>query len=77
LISRGQISPPPLLLQGNRRRLVLEDTLLKDVEPALQAKVNPFDIGFGKHIMRRTEDEKRVKMGRSKFVSSVQGSFGT
>jgi hypothetical protein len=39
-------------------------------------EVNMFDIGFGKHLMRRTEDEKRVRVGRASVVSSVQGSFG-
>jgi hypothetical protein len=76
LISRPQVSPPSLLLCGDARKLVLDDTSSKEVEPVLEAEVGLFDIGFGKHLMR-TEDEKHVSVGRSRVVSSVQVSYGT
>ena len=76
LVSRSQLSPPPLLPQGGGRKSCFEGLSSKDdVGPALE-EVNMFDIGFGKHLMRRTEDEKRVRVGRASVVSSVQGSFG-
>lgn len=32
----------------------------------------PLDLGFKKHAMKRTEDEKRVRVGRARVVASIQ-----
>lgn len=72
LVSRSQLSPQ-LISQVSGKRSCLDDLTPMD---ALEAEVNLFDIGFGRHLMRRTEDEKRVRVGRTRAVSSVQASFG-
>ena len=68
-VSRSQLSPQ-ILPNG------FEGLPSKDTKPTPEGEVNMFDVGFGKHLMTRTRDEKRVKVGRASVVSSECGSLG-
>ncbi|KIM78499.1 hypothetical protein PILCRDRAFT_824404 [Piloderma croceum F 1598] len=75
VVSRSQLSPQ-ILPNGDGRKFCFEGLSSKDAEPTSEGGVNKFDVGFGKHLMMRTRDEKRVKVGRASVVSSERGSLG-
>jgi len=75
VVPRSQLSPQ-ILPNGDGRRFCFEGLPSKDTGPTLEGEVNMFDAGFGKHMMMRTRDEKRVKVGRASVVSSERGSLG-
>jgi hypothetical protein len=68
---------PPSGRPGNCEKY-LEDLPSTESVHATEAftdpNVNPFDIGFRKHLMRRTDQEKRVVVGRTKAVASMKVS---
>ena len=59
LTSRSPKSPRPLLLHSSGRGLTLDDISSEEEEPALEKEITSF--GFENYLMRRTEDEKRVR----------------
>lgn len=75
VVSRSQLSPQ-ILPNGDGRKFCFEGLPSKDTEPTPEEEVDTFDVGFGKHLMMRTRDEKRVKVGRASVVSSERGSLG-
>lgn len=44
------------------------------MEALMDANVNPFEIGFRRHLMKRTEQEQRVAVGRTRAVASMKVS---
>jgi hypothetical protein len=73
-VSRPHGSPTQHVLQGEQQ-LCSEDLPHNDVEPISEKEINISDIRFENHLMRRTKDEKRVKVGRARVFSSINVSL--